>query len=269
VVSIVHLQGVPMNPLASLLWLLSPLPLAWLITIRVAISAPADQCDSRLHPISGQAGYIWRGDRCEGFYVSPSAATDVELVSLLWGKLHFMLQPNAHLKVTAPNIAPHVQGPVRVRAVALPLRTYYRMDAVLPTDRPLLWPVDAVLFPWRLEANRIGVFGWVGTEAEKTFVPLQVVQPGAPEPQGPVEMIVRLPVDVEIMKWRSSIESDELSSPSKWFDAATTPVPAGRPVTIVVPDGPVAVLHMEIAAKERHRDRWSTLSIRMIRLALP
>jgi len=109
--------------------------------------------------------------------------------------------------------------------VALPPRVYYRMDATVPVNRPLIWPVDALLLPWRLDANKVGIFGWVGTEGERTSVPLQVVPSGAPQPAGPV--------------------------------------------TIVLPDGPTAVLRVEVAAKERHRDRWSTLSIRMIRPGLP
>jgi hypothetical protein len=228
-------------------------------------SAQSTQCDHRLRPISGNAGYIWRGDRCEGFYVSPVAAMDLEVVSLLKGKLRFDLQPNVRLEVSAPSIAGVTEGPVQVRAVALPLRTYYRMDAVLPPNRPLLWPVDALLLPWRLEANRIGMFGWVGAEADRTFVPLQAMQPGAPPPQGPLELVVRSSVDVETVKWRSSVASEPSSSPPRWLDAGATSVPAGRPVTIVLPDGPTAVLRVEVTAKERNSDRWSLLNIRIIR----
>jgi len=240
-----------------------------LISILTVASAQVDPCDARLRPVADHSGYSRRGDRCEGFYVSPVAVTDFEVVSLLRGKLYFNLQPHVRLEVLAPNAPGVIQGPVLVRAVALPPRVYYRMDATVPVNRPLIWPVDALLLPWRLDANKVGMFGWVGTEGERTFVPLQVVPSGAPQPAGPVELVVRSAADVESVKWRSSDGSDQRPSPPVWRDAVTTPVPAGRPVTIVLPDGPTAVLRVEVAAKEQHRDRWSTLSIRMIRPGLP
>src|SRR5687768_5596956 len=89
-----------------------------------AQAGQSDPCDPQLRPLAGHMGYIWRGDRCEGLYLSPVAADDLELVSLVQGKLHFDLQPKTRLQVSAPPIADLAHGPVRIRAVALPLRTY-------------------------------------------------------------------------------------------------------------------------------------------------
>ncbi len=213
-------------------------------------------------------GYRWRGYRCEGLYISRVGARSLEIVSLLRGKLRFDLQPNVQIEVSVPNVANLAQGPIRVRAVSLPLKTYYRMDAVLPAARRMLWPVKDVLLPSHLYANMIGVFGWVGTEANKTFIPLQVVQQGEPQRQGGVELMVRSPVDIETLKWRSSTQGEHLAAPPRWLDAVTTPVPAGRPVAISLPEGAPAVLHIEVTAKEQNEEVWSTLGIRVIRPGL-
>jgi hypothetical protein len=234
------------------LCLMFALFLVWLIVQAVQ----SDQCDPRLRPLPGHVGYIWRGDRCEGLYLSPVAAGDLELVSLLQGKLHFDLQPQIRLQVSAPPIADIVQGPIRIRAVALPLKTYYRMDTFLLPGRQFEWPVDTVLLPNGLSATHIGVFGWIDTEPEKIFVPLQVVQHGQPQSQGSMELVVRSSIDIENLVWRSSVEGEQASGPPRWLEVVATPLAGGRPVPIHLPAGPRAVLRVEVAAKARQTDRW-------------
>ena len=99
------------------------------------------------------------------------SAQSLELISLLRGKLHYDLQPNVQLTIVGPDISGMAQGRIQVRAVAQPLRTYYRMDTILPTNRRMLWPIKDVLLPLRLHADRVGVYGWIETQPEKLFVP--------------------------------------------------------------------------------------------------
>jgi hypothetical protein len=184
-------------------WASPPLLLAYFICLvnftyfLDLASAQGNPCDPGLHPVSDPTGYIPRGSRCEGVYVSPVSASSLELISLLRGKLHYKLQPKTQLILSSPNIADIASGPVRTRAIARPLRTYYRMDATLPTTRRMSWSIDDVLLPLRLSADSIGVFGWVEKGTEKIYVPLRVAQPGDSTPAGAVELMVRSAVDID------------------------------------------------------------------------
>ena len=147
------------------------------LVVTTAHSQQAQKCDA-LVPAQGQIEYRWRENRCEGFYRSNVSSGDLELVSLLVGRLTGDIAKNAQLEIVAPNIQRSLGGPIHVRAVAIPPRTYYRMDAVLNPGTPLSWPVGDVLAPSQLSVDRIGVFGWVDASPERVFVPLRVVQSG-------------------------------------------------------------------------------------------
>jgi hypothetical protein len=219
------------------------------------------QCDQSLRPISGQAGYTPRGDRCEGLYVSDVSAQSLELISLLRGKLHYDLQPHVQLTIVGPDISSLAQGRIQVRAVAQPLNTYYRMDTVLPTNLRMMWPVKDVLLPLHLHADRVGVYGWIETQPEKLFVPLRVIPQGASLPRVPIEVIVRSSLDVEGLVWRMAVDN---TNPPPWQTAGAN-IPAGHPVTITLPEGPRTILRVEVAAKIENRAQWSKLNLRILR----
>lgn len=231
-------------------------------------------CDNSLNPIQGQAGYTLRGDRCEGLYISPVTANSLEIVSLHKGRLYFDLLPGIHLEVSPENVSSAMQGPVYVRAVALNQKTYYRMDAVLPPDHTLSWPINDVLLPVGLRANGIGIFGWINSENGKLFVPIHVVQQGKnslQQPDGSIKLVVRSPVDIENMVWRLFVEGVPASEQNiEWLKAITRPVYAGQPVTIFLPKGPSGVILIEVAARMKNSDSWGLkLKIRAVRPGAP
>jgi hypothetical protein len=219
------------------------------------------QCDQSLRPVAGQAGYTARGERCEGLYVSNVSAQSLELISLLRGKLHYDLEPHVQLTIVGPDISAMARGRIQVRAVARPLNTYYRMDTVLPPNRRMAWPVKDVLLPLLLHADRVGVYGWIEAQPEKLFVPLRVTPQGGSLPRAPIEVIVRSSRDVEGIVWRIAAEND---NPPPWQTASAN-VPAGHPVSITLPEGPRAILRLEVAAKAENSDRWSKLTLRIMR----
>jgi hypothetical protein len=219
------------------------------------------QCDQNLRPVAGQAGYTARGSRCEGLYVSDVSAQSLELISLLRGKLHYDLQPDVQLTIVGPDISGIARGPIQVRAVAQPLRTYYRMDTVLPTNRRMVWPVKDVLFPLRLHADRVGVYGWIEAQPEKLFIPLRVISQGGSLPQVPIEVVVRSSLDVEGLVWRMAVDN---TNPPPWQTGGAN-IPAGHPVTITLPEGPRTILRVEVAAKIENRAQWSKLNLRILR----
>lgn len=218
-------------------------------------------CDQGLTPIAGHVGYTVRDNRCEGFYVSPVSAPSLELISLLRGALRYDLAASEQLHITAPNLGTMATGPLQVRAVARPLRTYYRMDAVLPANGRLVWPVRDVLLPSHLHADRIGVYGWVGTEMKKLFVPLRVAPQGAPASKTPIEVMVRSSVDLDRLVWRIAAPDGQASA----WEQGGGKVAAGQPVTITLPEGPPMVLRLDIAAKTENRDSWAKLTLQLIR----
>jgi hypothetical protein len=189
------------------------------------------------------------------------SAQSLELISLLRGKLHYDLRPDVQLTIIGPDLSGIAQGPIQVRAVAQPLRTYYRMDTVLPKKGRLLWPIKDVLLPLRLHADRVGVYGWIEAQPEKLFVPLRVTSQGGSLPQVPIEVIVRSSLDVEGLVWRLAVDNND---PPPWQTAGTN-VPAGHPVTITLPEGPRTILRLEVAAKVENRAQWSKLNLRILR----
>jgi hypothetical protein len=146
------------------------------------------------------------------------------------------------------------------------LKTYYRMDAVLPEDGPLIWPVRDVLGPAGLAAEQIGVFGWSGSEIEKVFVPVRLRAAGPAEsergerPPAP-ELLVRLANDAEKVLWRYK----EAEKTSEWMAAAQGEVAAGRTVGLALPPGPATRLQIDVIAKRPDDDEWSSLRLEVVR----
>ena len=233
----------------------------------------AASCDPVLAPFPGSdLGYTSHGARCEGFYVSNVSSESLEVVSVLHGNLHFDWRPDVVMEVSAPNYA---QGAVNIRAVAIPLKTYYRMDGTVSPKESMRWPIGDVIFPGKLAAQRLGLFGWVGTKSNKTFVPLRVTQKDTTKPAPAIEntyLIVRSSVDVETVLWRHSTATGKRCSKfNDWQEYHDAPVNAGWPVTITLPNGSAQKgnLCLEIAAKERDNDEWLSLSIRIWRPSSP
>ncbi len=240
---------------------------AGFISVPGLASAQGNPCDPGLQPAPGNKGYLSRSGRCEGLYVSPVSAPSLALISLLRGKLRYDLQPSVQLILSAPDVADIAPGPVHVRAVARPVNTYYRMDAVLPATRQLAWAVEEVLLPLRLAADKLGVFGWVEKGTEKIFVPLHMAPPGGATREGAIECMVRPTVAIDRIVWRASPEGGLPAVPFPWQDAATR-VAAGQPVTISLPEGPRALVRVEVKAKVSESDRWLELVFRVVRDAL-
>ena len=197
-------------------------------------------------------------------------APGLEVVSFLYEGPRFDPAEHDRIRVIAPAVGELVSEPVRVRAVALPLKTYYRMDAVLPEEGPLIWPLKDVLAPAGLVAEQIGVFGWSGSEIDKVFVPVRLLAAddvaGAGSEQGgeqapSAELLVRLANDAEKVLWRYK----EGQKTSDWMAAAAGDVAAGRTVVLSLPPGPATRLQIDVIAKRPDGDEWSSLRLEVVR----
>jgi hypothetical protein len=246
---------------------------AFLVFALTIPSVQAASCDPVLAPFPGSdLGYASHGNRCEGFYVANVSSESLEVVSVLQGTLLFDWKPDVVLQVSAPNFT---QGTVNVRAVAIPLKTYYRMDGTVSPEQSMQWPIEDVVFPGKLTAQRLGVYGWVGSENDKTFVPLRVTQKEGSKSvpsQENTYLILRSSVDVDTVLWRySTVQRNRCSKFGEWQEQNAAPVNAGWPVTITLPKLSVKKgdLCLEIAAKEKDNDEWLKLRMRIWRPSSP
>lgn len=226
-------------------------------------------CDRALTPFPGsQLGYKSLTNRCEGFYISKVASGSLEVVSLTHGRLNYEWRTDVILEVTAPSAA---DQPVNIRAVAIPLKTYYRMDSELLPGQQFTWPLRDILHPGKLTADRIGIFGWIGEQEDKEFIPIRVRQIAPLEDRAGHEedvanLVVRSSVDVDSFLWRlSALEKSRCLAFAAWQKIAHAPRHAGAPVLIQLSENEnsAAGICVEVAAKERQSDNWLKLSLRI------
>ncbi len=228
-----------------------------------SLDAQELRCDA-VRPLPGsRTSYQKRGNRCEGLYVADVGARSIDVISFTSGNLTYDVGSKLPLRVSVSSRTTSVN----VRAVAIPPRTYYRMDAVLHPGVVLVWPVTDVLLPESLTDSRIGVFGWTGTENAKTFVPVRVVTDRsgqvAPGPN-PILLTIQVSFDAETIKWRwARAQRDGCAAFEGWQDAITHPVTAGWPVKINLTQVPGRFDCVEIAARSRVSIDWLTLKIRI------
>jgi hypothetical protein len=228
-------------------------------------------CDRGLRPIENAFGYVLREDdhRCEGLYESTVRAVEIEVVSFTYGRLDYDLKRDKVLKVRAPDVTAMIDSPIRVRALALPLKAYYRMDSLMPEDGPLLWPLNDVLRPARLQARQLGLFGWAETDDGRVFIPLWArveggngqASPAGAVPDSRIELGVRISGQAERVVWRVT----EDSQATGWQVARDGGVNAGEVLRLAIPDGGPARLRLEVAVKWLRSDGWSTLRIDALR----
>ncbi len=129
------------------------------------------QCDNTLKPSDNpKVAYKTRGNRCEGAYTAKVGAPSLDIVSFTIGKFSYKLEKSEIIKIENP-----FGSNIFVRASALPLNTYYWMDAYLEKDKTLKWEIKDVLFDLNIQSNSLGVYGRSGTEKEKVFLPVRPV----------------------------------------------------------------------------------------------
>lgn len=222
--------------------------------------AEEPQCKGLAPLQDSPVGYQKRGDHCEGLYVANVGAHSLAATSFSLGKIRFELSPAVRLQVSAPGQT----QPVNVRAVAIPAKTYYRMDAVLPGGASMLWPVRDVLVPANLSDSRIGIFAWKGPENDKTLVPVRVVVQGTAAKPAPPFLTVQASFDAQRVKWRSAPTRDGACLAfGPWQDAIQQPVTASWPIAINLSQLPAGLHCVEAAAQSGGSMAWETLKLRL------
>lgn len=146
---------------------------------------------------------------------------------------------------------------VHIRAIARPIRTYYRMDTELNASDQFFWPITEVLLPIRLDASRLGIFAWSQIRGEKIFVPVRVYQNDNNSSQS-INIAVRSAVEVENLMWRMFDGSGQ----SSWNNLASNAA-AGETISFNLPHTELSIINIEVAASVKTSENWSKLRIKV------
>ncbi|MCP4319005.1 MAG: hypothetical protein GY789_24185 [Hyphomicrobiales bacterium] len=143
-------------------------------------SAQDSVCDPLLEErVAGPWGYRLRGQYCEGLYAEKVSSVALSIVSFMSAIANYDLSNGKPLIVewTATGV-----GELRLRAVSLERKTYYRMDSRVPAEAErFLWPLE-VLAGVGIERRSLGVLGSIDLviagEERRVLLPLRVRQEG-------------------------------------------------------------------------------------------
>jgi hypothetical protein len=205
------------------------------------------QCDNTLTPAQNPTvAYRFRGNRCEGTYSAQVGAPSMEIAGFTIGPLLYNLDRNEIIKIK--NLR---EFPISIRSSALSIGTYYRMDASLSSNDTLNWAVRDVLFDLRIPARYLGVYGWVGSQQEKTYLPVKAISSNSNEADEKLYLIVRPSARVTRAKYRYALEGQALGGHK---DANL--VNAQKSISIVLPDTLNGIYNIEIAALLESGTDW-------------
>jgi hypothetical protein len=196
-------------------------------------------------------------------YVADVGSHSIDIISLTFGEIRYDLNSKPTLRLSVLGKSPSVN----VRAVAITPKTYYRMDTFLQRGATLFWPVTDVLLPEHLTDNRIGIFGWTGTESSKVFVPVRVVSERATPPAPAnvhVTLLAQASFDADSIKWRwAHTQGTGCLAFGNWEDAIWNPIMANSPVKIDFSKLSSGVDCVELVARSQNSNNWVTLKIRV------
>lgn len=217
-------------------------------------SQPCD--DYGLKPVENyKLKYRSRRNRCEGFYTSKVSAGRMDIVGLVKGEFRFKYDKKEIVEVSSPIIT---NEPIFVRAVGIPIKTYYRMDAQIAPGKKLTWPIGDVIYYGKLSYKKIGVFGWIKKDNNLTYVPVSAKAKMKSVPQKTdIVLYLRASVDSEKIIWRfSDVVDGDCSKLSEWKKSTHRPYyRLGQPIPILLPKSRTGELCVEVSAKERESNR--------------
>ena len=243
------------------------------LSIVLAVTAvraqPPEKCDT-LVPAQGQIEYRWRQNRCEGSHRSNVSSGDLELVSLLVGRLAARRRAIPGSRSSCRPFRRALSGPIRIRAVAIPPRTYYRMDATANAGGACCGQWERYWGPpssqWSASACSDGL-----TRRQSgcscRFGLCRVDRPAPPE--GKSSSGSELSSAVDWVRWRAHVEGAPPQDLPDWQDAAREGLDAWKPVTVPLPAGAAAILRVDVRAKPQNSDQTQLLSVRVARPDLP
>ncbi len=158
------------------------------------LSGQSAGCDPHLlQPPGNPYGYRLRGDRCEGIYVQEVSGAPLSIVS--WTSSFEDYDVGSHQPLMIEWDSP-ANGSVRLRALGLRRRLYYRMDAVRPAGkRSYAWPSD-LLAAIGISKSELGIVCSTRTLVDRAerevYLPLRIGRKQK-QPQQGTYMLVLVP----------------------------------------------------------------------------
>lgn len=220
------------------------------------------ECDTTLKPKKDSIyGYKERENRCEGFYISDVAIADIDVVSVLQGKLFYDLDKEESVEISSLIVKDKT---IYIKAQAIPLKIYYRMDAKLPPNSTLEWPINDVILPNNLSNRTIGLLGWYMSNGKQIYVPLKTkAEISSLKNDDVIRIIFRSTVDVEQI--HHAWISYETQKSTGWQKNLMSTCRAGMPIVINLKHEAKGRQLLLIAAKVMNEeDKWVKKTIDMI-----
>lgn len=191
-------------------------------------------------------------NRCEGFYLAEVGSPSLEVVGLTLGHPDFHPKRNKVLALSAP-----VKAKLRIQAIGIPLKLYYRMDAELDADATFQWPLD-LLAARKLSGRQVAVSARRTDDAD-VYVPLQ--WPGSGKQ--PV-LVLRASTNVSTVMWRYAASTN--AACDKLGEWETLDAPRGFRGGQAIPlELPATASHLcvEAAAQPRRGNTWLKRLVRI------
>lgn len=205
------------------------------------LTQSASPCDpSLVQPPDNPLGYRLRGNRCEGVYVKEVAGlSGLVVASFTEGPYSLEIPSTKAVNVTWKSPG---DSPIRLRAISLRRRLYYRMDTAQPSgSRSFQWPAD-LLASLQMTGPDLGIVGWtmhaIGRQMTEVYVPLQVGAAATSRPASRYKLVL-LPgaelseVFVTVLKLTASGEEGAVLQRDE--PLAHGFYPAERPLSISLP----------------------------------
>jgi hypothetical protein len=230
---------------------------------------PTNSCDSNLLKNADrnpELAYRRFSNRCEGFYGVTVANTTFQVAGLTIGKLIYAMDRKEIVSISLPH---HPNKTIHIQAMAIPDKTFYRMDAELEPGMTLFWPMNDIIYkrPKELTSDKIGILAWIKEGDSKIYLPVraQSCQKGT-DSDKTIQLIVSPSEDIGSFMWR--IIKD--SSKCKAFDSEWK-IPKekkdiyrkGLPITIQLPTKLTSIVYLELTARIKNQEGWTTESIHL------
>ena len=206
------------------------------------------QCDTSLKP-SDNAAVAYRpiGDRCEGAYIAKVGAPTLDIVGFTVGVLAYKLDKNETIKIENTTGAD-----LNVRSSALPINTYYRMDALLPNGKTLDWAIKDVLFDLKIPAGSLGVYAWKGAGKEKVYIPVKPVSSVYVNTDKSYYLVVRPNARVLGVKYRYALVGESLNT----YQEVNKTFKSGQAISLSLPQNLHGAYLVEVAAMLESGTDW-------------
>jgi hypothetical protein len=227
----------------------------WLIFIP-SITGADSYCDTTLIPEDNEFGYGWRQNRCEGFYGDIiNVSGSMTIIGATQGQLIFDIHSEQAVIIKSPKLPEEFLSTIRVRAVGVQPEMYYRMDGQL-SEGQMVWPVQEVLKPMGVLSRQLGLMAWTEIDSRRVLIPAIVDQGDIESDHSRIILIVRANTKLDVLQYRVAPENGPIPDPFPYENAISQPAYPATGIPVIIPQGPSAILIVEIQARPFRSDRW-------------